>query len=98
MLTYVIRRLLYAVPIVIGVNILTALLFFYVNTPDDMARQILGEKNVTPAAIENWKRDHGYNLPAFINTEETGVATITQTIFFQKSDPSLLVRLWPLGP
>ncbi len=87
MLTYIIRRLLYAVPIVIGVNILTALLFFYVNTPDDMARQILGEKNVTPAAIENWKRDHGYNLPAFVNTEESGVATVTQTIFFQKSVP-----------
>ncbi|MBE9529103.1 MAG: ABC transporter permease [Proteobacteria bacterium] len=87
MLTYIIRRLLYAIPIIIGVNLLTALLFFYVNTPDDMAVQILGHKNVTPAAIENWKRDHGYNLPAFINTEESGVATITQTIFFQKSVP-----------
>ncbi len=87
MLTYIIRRLLYAIPIIIGVNVLTALLFFYVNTPDDMARQILGEKNVTPAAIENWKRDHGYNLPAFINTKEKGVAALTQTIFFQKSVP-----------
>jgi peptide/nickel transport system permease protein len=54
-----------------------------------MAQQILGSKNVTPAAIENWKRDHGYNLPAFVNTEESGLAVITQTIFFQKSVPLL---------
>ncbi len=89
MLTYIIRRILYAVPIIIGVNVLTALLFFYVNTPEDMARKTLGEKNITPAAIENWKRDHGYNLPAFLNTKESGVSAVSQTIFFQKSVPLL---------
>jgi peptide/nickel transport system permease protein len=85
MIAYIIRRILYAIPIILGVNILTALLFFYVNTPDDMARQILGEKNITQEAIELWKRNNGYHLPAFINTEEKGLSTITQTIFFQKS-------------
>lgn len=89
MFAYIIRRILYAIPIIIGVNLLTAFLFFYVNTPDDMARQILGEKNVTPEAVENWKRDHGYSLPAFINTKEKGLSTVTQTIFFQKSVPLL---------
>ncbi len=89
MLNYIIRRILYAVPIIIGVNVLTAVLFFYVNTPEDMARKILGDKNVTPEAIENWKTDHGYDLPAFINTAEGGVRTITQTIFYQKSVPLL---------
>ncbi len=89
MLTYIIRRILYAIPIIIGVNVLTALLFFYVNTPDDMARKTLGEKNITPAAIENWKRDHGYNLPTFINTKEPGLSALSQTIFFQKSVPLL---------
>ena len=89
MFAYIIRRILYAVPIVIGVNLITAVLFFYVNTPDDMARNILGEKNVTPAAIENWKRDHGYSLPAFVNTKESGAGVLTQTIFFQKSVPLL---------
>ncbi|HXI10379.1 MAG TPA: ABC transporter permease [Thermodesulfobacteriota bacterium] len=89
MLTYIIRRILYAIPIIIGVNVLTALLFFYVNTPDDMARKTLGEKNITPAAIENWKRDHGYNLPMFINTDEQGLSALSQTIFFQKSVPLL---------
>ncbi len=89
MLTYIIRRVLYAIPIILGVNILTALLFFYVNTPDDMARQIIGEKNITPEAIENWKRDHGYNLPLLLNTEEEGLSVVTQTIFFQRSAPLL---------
>ncbi|MEE9613393.1 MAG: ABC transporter permease, partial [Thermodesulfobacteriota bacterium] len=89
MLSYIIRRILYAVPILIGVNLLTALLFFRVNTPDDMARTILGEKRVTPEAIENWKRDNGYNLPAFVNTKEDGFSIVTQTIFFQKSAPLL---------
>jgi peptide/nickel transport system permease protein len=89
MLTYIIRRILYAIPIILGVNILTALLFFYVNTPEDMARQILGEKNITPEAIENWKRDHGYNLPLLVNTEEEGLSVLTQTIFFQRSAPLL---------
>ncbi|HHL40851.1 MAG TPA: ABC transporter permease [Deltaproteobacteria bacterium] len=89
MLAYIIRRILYAVPIIIGVNLLTALLFFYVNTPDDMARKILGEKHITREAIENWKRDNGYNLPLFVNTAESGLAVVTQTIFFQKSAPLL---------
>ncbi len=89
MLTYIIRRILYAIPIVIGVNLLTAVLFFYVNTPDDMARKILGEKNVTTAQVENWKRDHGYNLPVFFNSTEEGTAKVTETIFFKKSLPLL---------
>ena len=48
MLAYVVRRTLYAIPILIGVNLITFLLFFVVNTPDDMARMQLGTKRVTP--------------------------------------------------
>lgn len=90
MTAYILRRILYAIPIVIGVNLLTTILFFYVNTPEDMARKILGEKNITKEAIENWKQDHGYNLPVFLNTGEAGLSRITQTIFFQKSAPLLV--------
>ncbi len=89
MFTYITRRLLYAIPILIGVNLLTTLLFFYVNTPDDMARTMLGEKNLTPEIVENWKKDHGYDKPLFINTKEDGLSKVTQTIFFQKSAPLL---------
>ena len=37
MLAYLVRRLLYALPILIGVNVITFALFFIVNTPDAMA-------------------------------------------------------------
>jgi len=84
LLAYIIRRLLYAVPIVLGVMVLTFLLFFVVNTPDDMARRILGEKHATPEAIEKWKREHNYHLPLFYNAAERGVGTLTNTLFFQK--------------
>ena len=47
MITYILRRFLYAIPILIGVNLLTFTLFFVVNTPDNMARMQLGIKNVT---------------------------------------------------
>lgn len=85
MLAYIIRRLLYAIPILIGVNLLTFTLFFVVNSADDMAVSQLGEKYVTPEAIEAWKKKNGYDLPLFINGDQTGTAALTETIFFSKS-------------
>ena len=85
MIAYIIRRILYAIPILIGVNILTFVLFFVVNSPDDMARMHLGMKRVTPAAIENWKAERGYDKPLLFNQTQQGVEKITDTIFFQKS-------------
>ena len=85
MLAYIIRRILYAIPILIGVNIIVFVLFFVVNSPDSMARSILGEKNITQEDVDNWKRQNGYHLPLFFNTEAAGIAVFTQTIFFQKS-------------
>lgn len=90
MIAYIIRRCLYAIPIIIGVNLITFLLFFVVNPPDNMARKILGEKNITQEDVENWKRDHGYHLPLLINTKESGLGVFTQTVFFQKSVSLLL--------
>ena len=63
MLSYIVRRILYAIPILIGVNLLTFALFFVVNTPEDMARMQLGAKRVTPEAIEKWKAERGYDKP-----------------------------------
>ncbi len=85
MIAYLIRRILYAVPILIGVNLLTFALFFVVNTPDDMARMQLGIKRVTPEAIEKWKQQRGYDKPLFINSAATGTEKVTDTIFWQKS-------------
>ena len=85
MLAYIIRRVLYAIPILIGVNLITFALFFIVNSPDDMARMQLGTKYVTQSAIDRWKEARGYDKPLFLNAEAEGVETFTDTIFYQKS-------------
>jgi peptide/nickel transport system permease protein len=85
MIAYLIRRILYAIPILIGVNLLTFALFFVVNTPDDMARMQLGIKRVTPEAIDRWKQQRGYDKPLFVNTSVDSAGTFTDTIFWQKS-------------
>lgn len=85
MLAYIIRRILYAIPILIGVNIITFALFFMVNSPNDMARMHLGQKHVTPAAIARWKKQQGYDKPLFINSKAHGFKKITDTLFFTKS-------------
>ncbi|MBI3803826.1 MAG: ABC transporter permease [Nitrospirae bacterium] len=85
MIGYLIRRVLYAVPILIGVNLLTFILFFVVNTPDNMARMHLGMKRVNQEAIEKWKAEHGYDKPLLFNSAAEGRGTFTKTIFFEKS-------------
>ena len=79
MLAYLIRRVAYAVPILIGVNLITFLLFFVVNTPDDIARMQLGVKRVTPEAIEPMfeKRMDGFSI-AFhmLSHAKIGASTI----------------------
>lgn len=82
---YIIRRFLYAIPILIGVNFLTFALFFMVNTPDDMARMHLGEKHLTTEAIEQWKADKGYDKPLFINNSEPFPDNLSDTIFYENS-------------
>ena len=91
MFAYIVRRVLYAIPILLGVNLLTFLLFFVVNTPEDMARMQLGAKRVTPEAIEKWKAERGYDRPLLWNAQAEGAGRATQTVFFQKS-----VRLFAL--
>jgi peptide/nickel transport system permease protein len=85
MLAYVVRRVLYALPILVGVNLITFTLFFVVNTPDDMARMQLGTRRVTPDAIEKWKAEQGYDKPLLWNSAAPGLAKATNTIFFERS-------------
>lgn len=85
MIAYIIRRLIYGLFVLVGVNVFTFALFFFVNTPDDMARAQLGVKRVTPEAVEKWKHERGYDKPLFLNEKMSGVAKVTDTIFFEKS-------------
>jgi len=96
---YLLRRLLYALPILIGVNLITFALFFFVNSPDDMARMQLGQKRVTPEAIQRWKQERGYDKPMLFNAgakcerplldwsalPKLCQEKLTDTIFFHKS-------------
>ncbi len=67
MFNYFLRRLLYAVPVVFGVMLLTFVLFFMVQSPRMMAKRNLGPK-ATPQAVENWLHNRGYDKPLFFNT------------------------------
>jgi peptide/nickel transport system permease protein len=85
MFAYIVRRILYAIPILIGVNVITFAVFFVVNTPDDVARMQLGAKRVTPEAIQKWKAERGYDKPLFWNAQAGGAKVLSDTIFFEKS-------------
>ncbi len=85
MFAYIVRRVLYAIPILIGVNLITFALFFVVNTPDDMARMQLGAKRITAEAIDKWKAERGYDKPLVFNARAQGLERLTETIFFEKS-------------
>ncbi len=87
MIAFLVRRILYAIPILIGVNVLTFLLFFIVNSPDDMARMQLGQKRVSDEAVVKWKQERGYDKPSFFDAQASGIRKITNTIFFEKSVP-----------
>jgi len=82
---YLVRRVAYAIPILIGVNLITFALFFFVNSPEDMARMQLGQKRVTPEAIQKWKADRGYDKPMVFDGMAPGMQKLTHTVFFEKS-------------
>ena len=85
MIHYLLRRILYILPILLGINVLTFILFFMVNSPDDMARMQLGHKHITEADIKQWKVSRGYDVPLFYNEEALGLERVTKTLFVQKS-------------
>ncbi|MCE9610665.1 MAG: ABC transporter permease subunit [Chthoniobacter sp.] len=66
MLSYLVRRLLYVPLIVLGVMLLTFVLSFVVQTPEERARGIL-DKKATPEAIRNYLHERGYDKPLLVN-------------------------------
>jgi peptide/nickel transport system permease protein len=82
---YIIRRVLYGILILIGVNLFTFVLFFTVNTPDDMARLNIGGKRVTQDQIGKWKAERGYDKPLYFNAKKEGAEKVTETIFWERS-------------
>ncbi len=84
-MNYLIKRILYMLPILLGVNLITFSLFFLVNSPDDMARMHLGDKYVKQSEVLAWKKFHGYDKPLFFNSKAQGVKIFTDTLFVNKS-------------
>ena len=83
MFSYLLRRLLYAPLIIVGVMLITFLLFFVVQSPQVAARNVLG-KRATPKTIQDWLHKRGYDKPLFLNAggPDTGASTGTfDTIF-----------------
>ena len=83
MIAYIIRRLLYAVPIILGIVVITFVLFFVANTPMDMARRTLGTR-AKPEALAQWVEARGYDKPLFFNGRAEGLQKLTATLFYQK--------------
>lgn len=85
MLNYIIRRSFYGVLVLLGVNLFTFMLFFTVNTPDDMARLNIGGKRVTQEQILKWKVERGYDKPLYWNGAAQGTHKATDTVFWDRS-------------
>jgi peptide/nickel transport system permease protein len=71
MFSYIVRRLLFAIPIVFGVMLITFALFFVVQSRDTMARAQLGQR-ATPVEVNNWLHERGYDKPVIVNAAWTG--------------------------
>jgi peptide/nickel transport system permease protein len=63
MLRYVLRRILYAIPILLGVSLITFVVFYATATPEQMARHNISSKNPSPEQIKQWLTKHGYDKP-----------------------------------
>jgi peptide/nickel transport system permease protein len=84
MLNYVFRRILYAIPTLIGVSLLTFALFYLTTPPEVLARRNISTKNPSPAQIQQWLKDHNYDKPRTVQFKEHMVSLAT--FDFGKSD------------
>lgn len=63
MIRYLLRRLLYAIPILLGVSIATFGLFYMTVPPEQMARHNISAQNPTPEQVNDWLVARGYDKP-----------------------------------
>jgi peptide/nickel transport system permease protein len=82
MAAYLVRRIGYGLVTMFGVLFLLFVLFFAVTDPDDIARKAVGER-ARPEVYAQWKRNHGYDKPLFVNTQTTGASRYTDTLLFE---------------
>lgn len=93
MIAYIIRRLLLAVPTVLGVCLVTFLLFNVFASPEAVARKQLG-KNPTADQIQAWITAHGMDKPMFLNlkSDQDGRLRPLDSRFWNHMEELLLFR------
>lgn len=92
MLSYIVRRLLYMPLIVVGVLLITFLLFRVVKGDD--SADIAG-KSASAETIAEIRKEHGYDKPLFFNTEaveEHGALAVFDSQFFNHFKNSLTLN------
>lgn len=72
MLNYLLRRLLYAPLIIVGVMLVTFIIFFVVQKPETVAKNQVG-KRATPEDAYKWLHKRGYDKPLIFNTGQQRV-------------------------
>ena len=82
MAAYLVRRIGYGLVTMFGVLFLLFVLFFAVTDPDDIARKAVGER-ARPEVYAQWKKNHGYDKPLFVNTQVSGTSRYTDTLLFE---------------
>ncbi|MFO8006849.1 MAG: ABC transporter permease [Candidatus Brocadiia bacterium] len=82
MLAYVIRRTLYTIPLVVGVVLLTFLLFEVLFTPELRAARELG-RHADAERMQEIIKDRGWDKDLFWNEEEPGLRKLTETRFVE---------------
>ena len=87
MFSYLLRRLLYAPFIIVGVMLVTFVLFFVVQSPEITAKSVLG-KRANPKTVQDYLHKRGYDKPLFlgIGPKKPGQVGegIFDTIFFNQ--------------
>ena len=80
MTAYIIRRVLYTVPLVLGVCVITFLLFDVAFPPRARAIRELGP-HATEASIQDWIVERGWDKDQVWSGKAKGLAHVTDTRF-----------------
>jgi len=75
---YIIRRMLYTVPLVLGVCLITFFLFEWMFTPRLRAIRMLGEKHVAEERLQEVIQAHGWDKPLFLNLKADALGVANQ--------------------
>jgi peptide/nickel transport system permease protein len=89
LLGYIIRRVLYTIPLVLGVCLFTFLLFNAVFSPEALAIQELGQ-HAGEEAVEKLIRSRGWDKGVVFNKEAEGLEKLTDTRFVNHMQKLLL--------